>query len=55
MNKVKYAFGFAILYFAYTYFHKGMSVLQVPEEVTLMLAWALVALWVAIVHLNILG
>lgn len=33
MNKVKYAFGFAILYFAYTYFHKGMGVLQVSEEV----------------------
>jgi len=55
MNKVKYAFGFAILYFAYTYFHKGMGVLQVSEEVTLMLAWGLVALWVAIVHLNILS
>ena len=55
MNKVKYAFGFAILYFAYTYFAKGLGVLRVADEVILMLAWGLVILWIAIVHLNILG
>jgi thiol:disulfide interchange protein DsbD len=55
MNKVKYAFGFAILYFAYTYFAKGLGVLQVQEHVIAMLAWSLVALWIAIVHLNILS
>jgi len=55
MNKVKYAFGFAILYFAYSYFAKGLGVLHVTESVIAMLAWGLVALWIAIVHLNIMG
>ncbi|BCG63598.1 MAG: thiol:disulfide interchange protein DsbD [Methyloprofundus sp.] len=55
MNKVKYAFGFAILYFAYTYFAKGLGVLQVQDNVISMLAWSLVVLWFAIVHFNILS
>ncbi len=54
MNKVKYAFGFAILYFAYGYFAKGMGVLGVTEEVIQMLSWGLLILWIAIVQFNIL-
>jgi len=54
MNKVKYAFGFAILYFAYGYFAKGMGVLGVADEITQVLSWGLLILWVAIVHFNIL-
>ncbi len=54
MNKVKYAFGFAILYFAYTYFAKGLGVLHIPNNIILVLAWGLIILWIAIVHCNIL-
>jgi len=53
MNKVKYGFGFAILYFAYTYFTKGLSVLQVPNDAITVLAVSLIAIWVAIVHCDI--
>jgi len=55
MNKIKYSFGFLILYFAYTYFSKGLSVLNIPQSIILMLTWGLVILWIAIVHLNILS
>ena len=54
MNSAKNAFGFLILYFAYTYFVKGLSVLNVHEHAISMLAWGLVILWVAIVNFNIL-
>jgi len=54
MNKVKYGFGFLILYFAYTYFAKGLGILQVPNNIILMLSWGLIILWIAIVHCNIL-
>lgn len=53
MNKVKYGFGFAILYFSYTYFAKGLGVLQVPNDAILALAVSLIAIWVAIVHCDI--
>ena len=55
MNKVKYAFGFMILYFAYTYFHKGMGVLGAHDATTLALAFSMVAIWVAVVHCNVLS
>jgi thiol:disulfide interchange protein DsbD len=53
MNKIKYAFGLMILYFAYTYFHKGLGVLGVDEHTTLTLALAIVCIWVAVVHCNV--
>ncbi|MGR9053542.1 MAG: protein-disulfide reductase DsbD family protein [Gammaproteobacteria bacterium] len=55
MNKIKYAFGFAILYFAYTYFHKGMGVLGVDDASIAVLAAAMVAIWFAVVHCNVLS
>jgi len=54
MNKIKYAFGFMILYFAYTYLQKGMGVLGVESSTTLTLAIGMVALWIAVVHCNVL-
>lgn len=54
MNKVKYAFGFIILYFAYTYLDKGMGVLGVNPATTLSLASGLVVVWIAVVHCNVL-
>ncbi len=54
MNKIKYAFGFMILYFAYTYLQKGMGVLGVESSTTLSLAIGMVALWIAVVHCNVL-
>ncbi len=54
MNKIKAFFGWLILYFAYTYFHKGMGVLGVDDEGVVIMALGLVALWYAIVHSNIL-
>lgn len=54
MNFAKNAFGFLILYFAYTYFVKGLSVLNVHQYAISMLAWGLVILWIAIVNFNIL-
>ena len=55
MNKVKYAFGLMILYFAYVYFAKGMGVLGVDPAVTLSLALGMLAVWIAVVHCNILS
>ncbi|AEF98623.1 protein-disulfide reductase DsbD family protein [Methylomonas methanica] len=54
MNKIKYAFGLMILYFAYAYFAKGMGVLGVETDVTLMLAVGMLAVWIAVVHCNVL-
>jgi thiol:disulfide interchange protein DsbD len=54
MNKVKYAFGFLILYFAYSYFDKGMGVLGTKPETSMTLAIGMVALWLAVVHCNVL-
>jgi thioredoxin:protein disulfide reductase len=54
MNKVKYAFGFMILYFAYTYLQKGMGVLGVDSATTVTLAIGLVAIWIAVVHCHVL-
>jgi thioredoxin:protein disulfide reductase len=54
MNKIKYAFGFMILYFAYTYLQKGMGVLGVESETTTTLAVGLVAIWIAVVHCHVL-
>lgn len=54
MNKVKYAFGFMILYFAYTYLQKGMGVLGVDPSTTVTLAIGLVAIWIAVVHCHVL-
>ena len=55
MNKIKYAFGLMILYFAYVYFAKGMGVLGVEPAVTLALAFGMVAVWIAVVHCNVLS
>ncbi len=55
MNKVKYAFGLLILYFAYTYFAKGMGVLGVESTVTLSLAIGMLAVWIAVVQCNVLS
>lgn len=55
LNKIKYAFGLMILYFAYVYFAKGMGVLGVQPKTTQLLAFGLVAVWVAIVHCNVLS
>jgi thioredoxin:protein disulfide reductase len=55
MNKIKYAFGFMILYFAYVYLQKGMGVLGVEPSTTLSLAIGLLAIWVAVVHCHVLS
>jgi thiol:disulfide interchange protein DsbD len=55
MNKIKYAFGFMILYFAYIYFAKGMGVLGVNPTVTASLAIGMVVIWVAVVHCHVLS
>jgi thioredoxin:protein disulfide reductase len=55
MNNVKYAFGLAILYFAYIYFAKGMGVLGVDSTVTASLAIGMVAIWIAVVHCHVLS
>ena len=55
MNKVKYGFGLMILYFAYVYFAKGMGVLGVASSVTLSLALGMLAVWIAVVHCNVLS
>ena len=55
MNKVKYGFGFMILYFAYLYFAKGMGVLEVDPATTKALAIGLVAIWIAVVHCHVLS
>ncbi|MFZ4504532.1 MAG: protein-disulfide reductase DsbD family protein [Methylovulum sp.] len=54
MNKVKYAFGFMILYFAYSYFDKGMGVLGANSTTTLSLAIGMASIWIAVVHCNVL-
>jgi Thiol:disulfide interchange protein len=53
MNKIKYAFGLMILYFAYVYFAKGMGVLGVAPNVTLSIAFGLLTVWIAVVHCNV--
>jgi thiol:disulfide interchange protein DsbD len=55
MNKIKYAFGLLILYFAYTYLVKAMGVWSVDSKVTLALAIGLVAIWVAVVNCHVLS
>ncbi|NOT84831.1 MAG: DUF255 domain-containing protein [Methylococcaceae bacterium] len=54
MNKVKYGFGFAILYFAFTYLEKGMGVLGVEHATTLTLVIGMLGVWIAIVQCNVL-
>ncbi len=54
MNAVKYAFGFIILYFAYTYFDKGLGVLGAKPATSLAMAFGMVAIWLAVVHCNVL-
>ena len=55
MNKIKYAFGFMILYFAYTYMQKGMGVMGVEPSTTQSIAFGIVAVWIAVVHCDILS
>ena len=54
MNKIKYAFGFTLLYFAYLYLEKGMGVLGAEPSATVTLAIGLLAIWIAIVHCHVL-
>jgi len=54
MNKIKYAFGLMILYFAYIYFEKGMGVLGVESNATQAMAFGMLAVWIAVVHCNVL-
>lgn len=53
MNKVKYAFGLMILYFAYTYLVKGMGVWGISSQISLAFALGLVSIWIAVVHCNV--
>lgn len=55
MNKIKYAFGFLILYFAYSYLNKAMGVFGVEPQTTLILALGVVAIWIGVVHCNVLS
>ncbi len=55
MNKIKYAFGFLILYFAYAYLNKAMGVFGVDSETTLVLALGTLFVWIAVVHCNVLS
>lgn len=55
MNKIKYAFGLLILYFAYVYFAKGMGVLGIESSVTLSLAFGMLSVWIAVVNCSVLS
>jgi thiol:disulfide interchange protein DsbD len=55
MNKIKYAFGFLILYFAYAYLNKAMGVFGVDSQTTLILALGVLAIWIGVVHCNVLS
>jgi thioredoxin:protein disulfide reductase len=55
MNKIKHAFGFMILYFAYLYLEKGLGILGVESKITVSLAIGLVAIWVAVVNCHVLA
>jgi thiol:disulfide interchange protein DsbD len=55
MNKIKYAFGFLILYFAYSYLNKAMGVFGVDSQTTLVLALGGLSVWIAVVHCNVLS
>ncbi|MDD5214551.1 MAG: cytochrome c biogenesis protein CcdA [Methylococcales bacterium] len=55
MNKIKYAFGFLILYFAYAYLNKAMGVFGVEPQTTLILTLGVVAIWISVVHCNVLS
>ncbi len=55
MNKVKYAFGLIILYFAYLYFAKGMGVMGVEPTVTQSLSVGILAVWFAVARCNVLS
>jgi len=54
MNKIKYAFGFMIMYFAYLYLEKGMGVLDVVSSTTETLAIGMLAIWIAVIHCHAL-
>lgn len=55
MNKIKYAFGFLILYFAYGYLNKAMGVFGVDSQTTLILALGIISVWIGVVHCNVLS
>jgi thiol:disulfide interchange protein DsbD len=54
MNKIKYAFGFMIMYFAYLYLEKGMGVLDVESSTTETLSIGMLAIWIAVIHCHAL-
>ncbi len=52
MNKIKYAFGMMILYFAYTYLEKGLGILGTEHSTVLVLTLGMASIWFAIIHCN---
>ena len=55
MDKIKYAFGLLILYFAYNYLEKAMGVFGVDSQTTLVLALGTLFVWIAVVNCNVLS
>jgi thiol:disulfide interchange protein DsbD len=55
MNNIKYAFGFLILYFAYSYLNKAMGVFGVDPQTTLVLLLGTLGIWIAVVNFNVLS
>ena len=55
MNNIKYAFGFLILYFAYSYLNKAMGVFGVDPQTTLVLLLGTLSIWIAVVNFNVLS
>ncbi len=55
MNRIKYAFGFLILYFAYSYLNKAMGVFGVDPQTTLVLLLGTLSIWIAVVNFNVLS
>jgi thiol:disulfide interchange protein DsbD len=54
MNKIKYAFGLLILYFAYTYLAKGFGVWGLDSKISVAFALGLVGIWIAVVNCHVL-
>lgn len=55
MNKIKYAFGLLILYFAYSYLNKAMGVFGVDPQTTFVLLLGTLGIWIAVVNFNVLS
>jgi thiol:disulfide interchange protein DsbD len=55
MNKIKYAFGFLILYFAYNYLNKAIGILGVESDTSIVLVAGIIGIWIAVVECRILS